>query len=126
MKYLKLFEDLKSDGYVEISYDDMYDDDNPVALLRFSHCKWNSSELDILKSIDFRENPVLDNGYVVVYMRYQIDMEDREFFVNVYKANDEWFYCISYDWKVGRMMRYYKCDQWDGLMNCLKNEFNLE
>jgi hypothetical protein len=39
--------------------------------------------------------------------------------------NDEWYYIESYMPFKAETRKFYKCDQWDGLLNCLKKEFNL-
>ena len=40
----------------------------------------------------------------------------------VYKLDDEWFYVIVSDYRFDKfgIHRYYKCDQIDGLIDCLK------
>jgi len=41
------------------------------------------------------------------------------------KTDDEWYYIESYMPFKAETRKFYKCDQWDGLLNCLKKEFNL-
>ena len=53
---------------------------------------------------------------------------DRRIFI--YKLKDDWFHLVDVDTsnpdtRYKEKYTYYRCDQLDGLLNCLKKEFNI-
>lgn len=69
---------------------------------------------------DYREYKIYDGDaiighYNVIYM-YISDIS----FISIYKHDDEWW-TIGESW--GENQIYYKCDQWDGFIECLKYIF---
>jgi hypothetical protein len=121
MKYIKLFEDLSSDKYRDVS--NSIDEILPI--------EFNDKEGNLLNKIGFNnhsdDGPLCytnDNG--------EWDPRNPSTFINIYKEEDEWYYVASYrryEKENGYPAIYqdslYKCDQWDGLIDCLKKEFNI-
>ena len=47
--------------------------------------------------------------------------------ISMYKIQDDWYVLVYTYWsfinhKRGVIQEHFRCDRWDGLMNCLKNE----
>ena len=64
------------------------------------------------------EKEIIKNSKYMKYLKWMP-------FISKYASNDEWYY-IDKDRCYGENRHtYYKCDQWDGLLNCLKKEFNI-
>jgi hypothetical protein len=116
MKYLKLFEN--NEFYTEIDMDNFYDK------LLIPCEKFTTNEifkieqlLDIIGSF----NTHIKNNNVLLFCGYNNRNRNR-INLNVAKCEDEWFLvcCHTDDNRKNDNYFYYKCDQWDGLMKCLK------
>jgi hypothetical protein len=140
MKYLKVFENHES--YKKVTVDEF------VAIDDNTDCEFNSSQFEKIKI--YIEN--LFNKYYII----NTDIELMSSFTNklnsqivasfegsVYKnifnifiyicyKQDEWYYIeVSLDVDNGNGMfnhsnKFYKCDQWDGLLACLDKISLLE
>ena len=121
MKYIKLFEDINTDGYEEILYYEYsYTLDNKDILY------FTQEEVEILgrfglmlEESDYDQRVLL--WKLVLAKRSKSHgksgiAEQIKEDLHVYKLPDEWYHisdCIS------TPNKYYKCDQLDGLINCL-------
>jgi hypothetical protein len=146
MKYLKLFESI--DGkYFEISEEQFYlkirDYETPFnidSILDIGSGLWmnfSDREVRIIRrligkkfkfSYSYKSTQIISHFLSFTKERgdkslplfdYKNGIEKE---INVYKLDDEWF-CIMYrDLVMPKeyQRRYYKCDQWDGLTDCLK------
>ena len=124
MKYIRMFEDLDEDLYSEISRSDYYEE---VGTDIRDLTPFTSREIKILNSIGFRDDRkdtdllTSDKSLINKFFVYK---ERRTFNsainLNLTKSDDEWYYIISES-----TTKYYKCDQFDGLLECLKKEFNI-
>ena len=126
MRYIKLFESTES-GYKEIegsTYNDnihrclRFDTTETNILYKLAHtynrCQsydWNNeTRFTVEKIIESKDNKC-------IYIRY-----------NIYKCFDDWFYVAEekgYIRAIDRLKSfniiYYKCDNIEGLLNCIKN-----
>ena len=119
-----MFEDLDEDLYSEISRSDYYEE---VGTDIRDLTPFTSREIKILNSIGFRDDRkdtdllTSDKSLINKFFVYK---ERRTFNsainLNLTKSDDEWYYIISES-----TTKYYKCDQFDGLLECLKKEFNI-
>lgn len=111
LRYLKLFEDVNTDGYELISIEAFNKGlpDKVEDLVPFS-----SHQIDKLLGFGFLDT---NNNYKnILDKRFSIDGD-----IIVYKTDDEWYYLSDDRYEYN----FYKCDQWEGLMNCLKKELKL-
>ena len=122
MKYLKLFEDIKSDGYEEIrdrEYDSLmlnYYGNNNFFI------PYTANEVSFLTRIGFIEYPnpnYRQEGVNTQYMTKETKAYDHRTEIKIYKAPDEWFYLKVCSSRFRN--RVYKCDQFDGVKACLNN-----
>ena len=130
MKYLKLFE--SNEYYTQISRDDYtkkigFDgggwDENFISDTWVS---FTEKELEFIKNLtkgDIKE--VMDDvPSIGSYIRVEHTKIDRKTRIVEYhylwinKSKDEWYYLNDYN------SLYYKCDQFEGLIACLKNEIS--
>ena len=129
MKYIKLFEDINTDGYEEISWDDFY---TVNATYKFTLTPFIDSEIVKLTSMGFQLNPNKNDlpnsilkgaGYIASEYLHKLGVPGYNKPVNifVYRAFDDWYYAHTY--KINDI--FFKCDQFDSLLNCLKKEFNI-
>jgi len=151
MKYLKLFEDIDKDEYEELSreqfksyvvepYNKNIDYSKPVPLgERF--LKFSTSEVRILSKLGFKDC-VLNRVNKDYQKEFKLDRYSTRFVrggdvaifdtIIITKILDDWFFI---DNMVGEVktrgtgafleIRYFRCDQIDGLLKCLKNEFGI-
>jgi len=106
MRYIKLFEDMNTDSWEEISHNTFL---SGVAI------DFTQREFDILSKYGFEETHS-DDTYRYRELRRSLDSDDLV--VYVYKCDDEW-YDVAIQNPQGR--KYYKCDQWDGLLSYLSS-----
>lgn len=135
MKYLKVFEDYKSQTFHEMSDDEInhiYPDESEYFLgkekftnteFEYLQSKYNNVSYGKVKSI------ISINDSTKLHLR---DKKIGNFFVDIEKFKDEW-YIIYYGYVTkGKVYhgsevvselvwkyKWYKCDQWDGLLDCL-------
>ena len=123
MKYLRLFEEA---GEKYFPIENLYDVIRGQKFYTFTkHEKREIEDLGfvIMTEYDRQLDPSgkfrwrYEPYYELFYFRYKYV---------VYKLDDEWFYLIVNDYRVEEFSkygihRYYKCDQIDGLIDCLKN-----
>jgi hypothetical protein len=116
MKYLKLFED-SNKYYKQITHQEcskiVFDRDNTI---EFSNNE--SQELDILMSdlkINYRKIVFNYDDNDICYQVYtKSGFKLVPLDLVLYKVIDEWYY-------ISIFKLYYKCDQFDGLLLCLKD-----
>ena len=115
MRYIKLFEDLNTDGYESI--DDFWDSD--IKNFKFNRITFNQKEIDKLTLMGF--------SIILLKKRAIFDSSTLHGDISIYKSDDEWYYVcfigFSQDGYITNL--YYKCDQWDGLMSLLKKEYRF-
>jgi hypothetical protein len=93
--------------------------------------EFNENELRFLKMKGFsNEEELVDDSGTITYFVQMVHQGSsrvrglgREI-INVYKEFDSWYYVQS-TFNQMQGVKYYKCDQFDGLVSCLKNEFNI-
>ena len=114
MRYIKLYEDL-NDVYKRIGsicgleFDPKYFVDFTVLDIS----KLNRIGFESIEDSGLNYNPPW-------YGKICVNVDDN---LHIMKKEDEWYYVRD----MRRMNRevWYKCDQFDGLLDCLKKEFNL-
>jgi hypothetical protein len=119
MNYIKLYEDFNSDGYEEIEFH-QFDEDRP-------------SMDDPAISTNFETTKLENMGFTKVGNRvftkkYSFLMPGAGTKYNtctIRKKDDDWYYLTMTRYNPSSNTKYYKCDQFDGLINCLKNECNI-
>jgi len=125
MKYLKLFEDLNVDGFEEVSYDDFCNDTGETFEFRFKRLNFRKRDKDMiyLSEMGFFRGGVPGKqtkykDFMEIYLDAKRGARD---IITVYKSVDEWYYVekmiLSKSFKPEQ---YYRCDQLDGLINCLE------
>jgi len=126
MKYIKLFEDLKSKGYEKIT-SDYYRDATPDSLDEYE--TFNQAERDALSKIGaislhsfslFTSSPHINKEFELI-------IDDKV--ILFCKLQDEWYYLHVYSTDFNEPGTFFRCDQFDGLLNCLSHtslkEFNI-
>lgn len=108
LKYIKLFEDMNDDGYEEISYSSSRRGESIPP-------SQGDREFEILSKMGFIKLFSID-GYSLVSIFGGI---------YIYKYDDEWYEVVKIV-DGYRVYKNYRCDQLDGLLNCLKNECGIE
>ena len=116
MKYLKIFEEVGEKLYWEIPESEFYDDNSR---LQFKTIVFSDDELISLKE--------LSNKYH--WKTFRDDRGGKRYFIfrdntqlKLHKSNDEWYY-IYYTTDHSKEL-YYKCDQFDGLIECVERLIN--
>jgi len=138
MKYIKLFEDLNESEYEKIERDEYYDDSGT---LKFTPVNFTNLEINKLESLGLTLDHYLklipvpvqepgDVGYksigIFKFFNKMDNYRASLSFCNaiILKAEDEWYY-ITTDFTRNYTIVRYKCDQFDGLLACLKKEFDI-
>lgn len=113
MKYLKIVENIESDHFVRIRANQFY---TPEGRIRFDKYDFLPYEANALtnKGFNLSKSTLCFSKHSIISSRFD--------FIGIYKSDDGWYYVES-----GKMNldNFYKCDQWDGLLNCLKKEFDI-
>ena len=142
MKYLKLFEngfmdvepEKDSDLYQKIDreiYNILSDRYKPVNLTE-SEIKTITDMLQVDYSVtrynNFGNPTAAASSHIGMRTDYsklnRLDKPYRPHIFSIFKLDDEW-YILSYRLYPMADNDYYQCDQWVGLLQCLKNEFKL-
>jgi hypothetical protein len=110
MRYLKLFENI---SYYQISEDDF---DN----IHFqSTCEpFTESEYKIISDMLNKIFADIEISYVISSIVPKAIIQARIYFdeiFEIWKFSDEWYYVED-----STMRHYYKCDQFSGLIDCIK------
>lgn len=117
MKYLKLFESVEL--FKEIRFDEfnkkLFNDE----LIR-SNRTVGKNWVDFTDGEVHRLKKILDYNFINNVWGW---MKSKSYITcnkksSIFKLDDGWFYLTYYD-PVYKIWRYYVCDQWDGLINCL-------
>lgn len=112
MKYIKLFENINNDGYEKIDHDTY-----KSLAYQYEFESFIEKEINCLRKIGFKYDKDRTYG-----MRNNND-------IYVFKMGDSWY--VVYDANIRNGVHgmiygpQFKCDQWDSVINCLKNEFNI-
>ena len=75
----------------------------------------------------FSDDPNIKNGKLLIYKVTEQDYDEDEQdygpnedeLLTIYKVSDEWYFVEDHT----QMNTYYKCDQFDGLIKCLEDNF---
>ena len=122
MKYLKLFEDLGQDYFVSSA------DEYREMAYAYLTCPFTKREIEMLESLGLEKRVFHLKNPCEANLRYRSnDGTDIGSYtykdIDIYKCNDEWFVVQIITLSEIRIMRdevlYYKCDQIDGLIECL-------
>ena len=103
MKYIKLFEDLNN-GYEKVSSGEIPD-------YIYEFIDFDDSQIAKLNKLGFESSNV-------EYEKKCFEVD----YLQILRMPDEWYY-IQDDDDDDEMV--YKCDQWDGLLNCLRGEYEI-
>ena len=133
MRYLKMFEDVNM--YQEITQSEFFDFYYGTDKYRFSGFDKNEviffNKRDFVYDNDEVPDEEDDYGYhgskdnpIAFYMLKSFQTLTGNTRLIVYKDNDSWYYVEFYNNRCPSR-GFFKCDQWDGLISCLKNEFNI-
>ncbi len=154
MKYLKLFENLKLYQEIDAGDVNQYlFGEDPQNDFDFIKSKWEKiTKNEIVNIINLFHG--WEHGYLyydtiqktfiegINYKEYHkknkglnhieicegcIIFKKVESVIAIYKTDDDWFYVenAEYDPRNPRFIKYYKCDQFEGLLQCLKDNFNI-
>ena len=130
MKYLKLFEsvdtpyeEINSGQFLSYLYGDVTFPHMTAKPKQFASDNWvdfTQKELDQIRSC-------IPNDIVKLYTTriydinrdiiFAIDVDDSFY---IYKLRDEWYYLQNSD-NIRMYRTYYRCDQFDGLLQCLSD-----
>jgi hypothetical protein len=128
---IKLFEEYNDPTYWQITKDE-YDKVTDVSFQEAQECfvDFTDAELKAMNQFfDFKERiyssafvrlfdqPDQNLGTISKTSYYSFYSENL--IINVHKMVDEWYYVKYYSKKIYDRS-YYKCDQFDGLLDCLK------
>jgi hypothetical protein len=126
MKYLKLFED-KNIGYEEINPEEIEDLENEssVSIYYIDHVDFTNSQKEVLYNIGLKDDSYIANdrgGWkrMINLMCYQYPKKGYPT-IWIHKTPDEWYYVSIAD-----KLKLYKCDQFDSVLQCLKNECGIK
>ena len=126
MKYLKLFEDVNTNGFEQINLSDFW------TFIFGDIGKWeNFTEKEekelyqIVKKKYGRYDEKINISKIIntiskkIYLKISIYEDD--IIIEIHKLQDEWYGVeIVTDGNYANHYSY-KCDQWDGLINCINN-----
>jgi hypothetical protein len=120
MKYLKLFESFNK-KWEMMSDDEFWRKESEFKLIPFNQEEWDKIKSilsplfeDDTYSMEWAQNANTPNTIIDV----REFNEDRLF--EIWKMDDEWYFIINWH-RHENKGRYLKCDQWDGLEECLKD-----
>ena len=67
---------------------------------------------------------IIKNDRDFLLIKRESPISSRKIFI--YALEDEWYsLAVGFDLEHQTFEEYYKCDQWDGLLDCLKKECNI-
>lgn len=141
MRHLKTFES-KSNTFEETSHEEYYsslygdgysesDVDEEVAFVNKNWIDFTEKDVDKIKelykvakivvtSYDADDDDCIPKNTIVIDLRGKL--------IEIIKFTDEWFYVELWHSNPSTIpgppspqRRYYKCDQWEGLMDCLRS-----
>ena len=120
MRYLKLFEDMESDGYEKVSSDILDMERNR----QYEFRDFTQRELDTIKTLVSRNGYVLKIFNKISNWTVRVDTKDStDYILQITKLYDDWYVLHN---GYSHNQSYFKCDQWYGMINCLKNEFGIK
>lgn len=120
MKYIKLFEshekvfESNEKFYVSINmeaYNELKEMSIPVK-------RTYERLVNIFPSYEI----IIKNDRDYLLIKRESPISSRKIFI--YALKDEW-YSLAVSFDLEQFEEYYKCDQWDGLLDCLKKECNI-
>jgi len=121
---IKLFEEYNDPTYWQITKDE-YDSVTDVSFQEAQECfvDFTYVELKAMNQFfDFKEriySSALDQNLGTISKTSYYSFYSEDLIINVHKLVDEWYY-VKYYSKKNYDKIYYKCDQFDGLEDCLK------
>lgn len=127
MKYLKKFNE-SSESY----YEEIYQDDPIINSDTNDEIEFTKNEVDDITSLydnktfsitprGWTERTVIFDGSIV----HEIRIMDKFNTYVIYKYDDEW-YTLSTRYEFDNSWKYYKCDQFEGLLECLKDKTKVK
>lgn len=122
MKYIKLFEDLDNTYYKIEDQDTFFN-----KIDEYETIKFNKKEIDTILSFGNEDSSHRIGAHTVKAYSESIILfpESKKFYIVIYKCSDEWYMCAKISLNRMTFGEFYKCDQWDGLMDFIKHEFNI-
>ena len=118
MKYLRMFENMETNLYEEISIADFYkvyrdeSGDNDRLIINFDTEPFTEKEKETLYKYGF----VASRNYIMVKRGVRVRHAGYRD-ISIYKSTDSYYYI--------EFLKYYKCDEIEGVMNCLKKSCGL-
>jgi len=116
MKHLKTYNENNSDQfYTEI------DKPSEIDAINFNISNFNliknhlKPDVRIKLSINYRVN-----SYHVKFLTELVKIITKNITIDIYETDDEWFYVVYNH--VSTPIKYYKCDQIDGVLKLLKDK----
>ena len=116
---IKQFEELKHDHYELYGYDEISD----FNITSVDFTPFSEKELHKLSEINFTVRSKDDSSWLGKSVSYRGDT--GSLIIMIFNKGDEWYYVRVRDGRTSRV-RCYKCDQWDGLIGCLRNQGGLD
>lgn len=126
MKYLKMFDTYHTLGSELYQRIDMYVYGDYVSNIS-KHVRFDDNEKTQLTKIGFKIK--WDNRWYYA-TNFSLGNYRSHSNITIKKDDDNWYYlyAVNYDrtkFRYEDMYLYFRCDQFDGLLECLKNEFNI-
>ncbi len=118
MIHMKYFEGFGGDYYVLIGVDDYYDNLDIRIEMSSSIIKKISGLFSWGEDVDVDDN----NDIISVICPPTMARQGCEYGICLYEVDDEYFYVCVTKYFDGESFTYYRCDQFEGLVECLKNE----
>lgn len=127
MKYLKKFNE-SSESY----YEEIYQDDPIINSDTNDEIEFTKNEVDDIISLydkkifsinlkGWTEGSVVFDGSIV----HEIGIKDKFNTYAIYKYDDEWYILLT-RYVNNNNWTYYKCDQFEGLLECLKDKTKVK
>ena len=115
MKHLKKFYESIEDLYNEISKSEFETHLNDETIDGYHFLKFTDSEIEQIQNEI--ELDITKSSYNSILL---MDILGKKYVkYNVFKCSDEWFVVQIF----GKQIHWYKCDQIDGLIKCLKDKY---
>jgi len=129
MKYLKRFNESVSDFYEELSKLEFEDYQNIYKVDGYHYLEFTDLEVEKIQS-EVMDLHIDRTKYYSLLLRDEMSewkmlstsqsvIGKNYLKFNIMKGSDEWFLVQQF----GKSHRFYKCDQLDGLIKCLKDNY---
>jgi hypothetical protein len=127
MKYIKYFKSSEQDGYEEIDPEEIEDlvDESSTPIWFINHVDFTTTQKEVLYKLGLKDDSYIANdrgGWkrMINLMCYQYPKKGYPT-IWIHKTPDEWYYVSIAD-----KQKVYKCDQFDSVLKCLKNECKVQ